>query len=428
MTVAIHSEIDVLETLILSPPGTEFDWMTPDNLPPYRQGPAGLEANPDYLLFDDLVLLRKLQEEHGRLQAVAEAVLGTSQVLSFRDLLVQCLGQPLVRDEAILGVIEVEGRYYDPLPASLERKEAALRALDPAGLAETLFTGRQGRVEVLKWPAPNALFARDLMTGVGNSLLLSIARKPARMREMHLASLVAAHHPLFADVMRWDLREPTDAVGAVAVEGGDVLVLSPEVVCVGTGSRTTVLAAERLSQRLLDDGFQAALIVRLPEQRSAMHIDTLVTRIDEERLLVFPPMVQEPDSMGLAITIVRSDGRRSESGDLLKALKSVGLDLKPVFCGGDDPVAQRREQWSDGANAFALAPGVILAYARNEHTLAALGREGYRQMRPETFIEQADVLMRGGEKVVIALPGSELVRGRGGPRCLTLPLARRASS
>ena len=118
---------------------------------------------------------------------------------------------------------------------------------------------------------------------------------------------------------------------------------------------------------------------------------------------------------------------RRVPGHLLDALNLVGVELTPVYCGGDDPVSQAREQWSDGANAFAIAPGVIVCYARNERTLKELNRAGYEVMEPSAFIRNAALYMSQQSRIAIALPGHELVRGRGGPRCLTMPLRRRES-
>lgn len=430
MKVQIQSEVGVLETIVTSPPGSEFDWMLPENLHPIRSGPHGVEPNPDYLLFDDLVLLRQLKKEHQQLTSILESVTGRRHHITFRELVKTTLLVEEARSEALDSALEIEERFYTDDPKQLKDKSDRLRALDSVHLAEVLITGRDRFTgeAILKWPAPNTMFARDLMVGVGNSLVLSWARKPARMREMVLARLIATHHPLFKNTPVIDVWRSGDTSEDVALEGGDVLVLSEDVVVIGTGSRTTVRAAERLAESLFEQGVGAVLIVEIPAGRSAMHIDTLATRIDEEQILIFPPLVLDPQGYGMAVHTLLSDGSRTHGIDFLAALRDVGLDLKPVFCGGDDPVAQRREQWSDGANAFALAPGVIVAYARNEHTLAELGKSGYRILQPETFIENASFFVGGGAKAVVVLKGSELVRGRGGPRCLTLPLARRLPS
>ncbi len=430
MTVDIGSEIGVLETIVTSPPGSEFDWMLPENLHPTRVGPAGPEPNPDYLLFDDLVLLRQLKKEHQKLTSILESVTSARRHITFRELVKTTLLADKARDHAIESALEVEERFYVSDRHELSDRAARLRSLDSVHLAEVLITGRDRFTgePVLRWPAPNAIFARDLMAGVGNSLVLSWARKPARMREMVLSRLVATYHPLFENSPTIDIRKPGEINDEIAIEGGDILVLSEKIVVVGTGSRTTVKAAERLAEALFDRGVEAVLIVEIPDGRSAMHIDTLATRIDDEQMLIFPPLVLDPKGYGMAVHTLLSDGSRRQGFDFLAALKSVGLELEPVFCGGLDPVAQRREQWSDGANAFALAPGVIVAYARNEHTLSELGRRGYKIVQPETFIENASFFVGGENKVVVALKGSELVRGRGGPRCLTLPLARRTTT
>jgi arginine deiminase len=428
MKVDIRGEVAVLETIITSPPGSEFDWMLPENLHPTRSVPGGVEENPDYLLFDDLVLLRQLKKEHQQLASILESVTGARNHITFRELVKTTLLQDEARSSAIESALDIEERFYTEDLAELRAKEARLRELDTVHLAEVLITGRNRFTgeAILKWPSPNSIFARDLMVGVGDALVLAWARKPARMREMALARLVANHHDLFKETETLDIREPGDHADDVALEGGDVLVISEDIVVIGTGSRTTVKAANRLAKALFKRGTRAVVIVEIPDGRSAMHIDTLATRIDHEQILIFPPLVLDPASYGVVIHTLVADGSQTRGHDFLGALRDLGLDLKPVFCGGNDRVAQRREQWSDGANAFALAPGVIVAYARNEHTLAELSRSGYRILQPEVFIENAQFFIEGGAKAVIALKGSELVRGRGGPRCLTLPIARRS--
>ena len=211
---------------------------------------------------------------------------------------------------------------------------------------------------------------------------------------------------------------------SATLEGGDVQVLSPQVVLVGVGLRTTMEAVSRLARRLFEGDVEVVVVCEMPRRRAAMHIDTLFTRIDDNHCLVYPPLLTQPETIGAQVHLMSQTKTTPVNGHLLDALRDVGISLVPVNCGGDDPVSQAREQWSDGANAFALAPGVIVCYARNERTLIELNRVGYEVIEPETFIRNATLYMAGSHRVVIALPGHELVRGRGGPRCLTMPLRR----
>ncbi|MDP6942560.1 MAG: arginine deiminase family protein [Myxococcota bacterium] len=432
--VDVRSEIDPLELVVTSRPGGEFQAMLPENLERYRPGPDGRpRRNPDYLLFDDLVLLSALQREHDQLTQILSAVTGSDGQVDFRWLLASTLSSDEARDEVIEETIALERELYGVDEEGCRRAQAGLEQLDATRLAEAIISGRvpQGGEGLLKWPAPNTLFARDLIVAVGDALVLTHAAEPARRRDMTLMRAIARHHPLLRDVARIDLRDDgpvRDEAGPVAtLEGGDVQVLSDEVVLIGVGLRTTMAAVQRLAPRLFARGVSVVLACEMPRRRAAMHIDTLLTRIDEGRCLIFPPLVTDPQGQGIRLHRLTPEGCTDAGQDLLAALAEVDVRLEPIFCGGDDPVAQAREQWSDGANAFALAPGVIVCYARNERTLRELNRAGYEILSPAQFAPNAMSYVHDPDrKVAVTLQGHELVRGRGGPRCLTMPLRRRA--
>jgi len=135
-------------------------------------------------------------------------------------------------------------------------------------------------------------------------------------------------------------------------------------------------------------------------------------------------MVLEPESLGLEVTAITPEGVTDLGPNLVEAMGIVGVSVEPVFCGGEDPVSQQREQWSDGANAFALEPGVFVTYRRNQATLKALERAGFPPVPAEVFLQSPSAYLGGRAKAAIHLDGHELVRGRGGPRCLTLPVSR----
>lgn len=438
VSVDVRSEIGPLELVVTSAPGREFEHMVPENLERYRPGPDGRPApNPDYLLFDDLVLLSALQEEHAALVAVLRAVTGPAGQVDFRWLLASTLGVPEARREAIDGSLELEKRLYGAVARESKRAREVLEHLDATRLADALVTGREreampGAAPLLRWPIPNTLFARDLAAAAGDAIVLTYAAEPARRRDMLLMRAILRHHPLLRDVPRIDLAEdgPIRPEGEepATLEGGDVQVLSEDVVLVGVGIRTTLSAVRRLAPRLHARGFGTVLAVEIPRRRAAMHVDTLFTRIDQGHALVYPPLVAGlpgSDPPPLRIHRFTEDGVEPAGHDLFGALAEAGLPLEPVFCGGRDPVTQDREQWSDGANAFALAPGVIVSYGRNEATLRELNDLGYEIVLPDHFVRNARLYVRDPDrKVAVALAGHELVRGRGGPRCLTLPLRR----
>jgi arginine deiminase len=424
--VNVDGEIGPLREVVITPPGLEFQRMVPSNIERHALDAQGqLAPNPEDLLFDDLVHLPALREQHQVLERVLAAATGPAGVVSTRALLAQCMDTPGGRSEAIEAACRFERDVWKVATGRIDEVARGLESLSGDSLAEALITGASHEGQsLLQWPLPNFLFARDLAAVVGDAMLLTYAAKPARLRGMALARTIVRHHPRFVGVDLIDIRadDPHDA--RLCIEGGDVQVVDHETVLVGASERTTPEAIERLALALFERGFERVLKLDMPKWHGAMHLDTLFTRIDQGHVLLFPPMVLEPETLGLDVTAITQDGTTGLGPNVVEALKAVGTEVEPVFCGGDDPVAQQREQWSDGANAFALEPGVFVTYRRNQATLQALERAGFPSLAAEVFLESPEDTLGGRAKAAIHLDGHELVRGRGGPRCLTMPVLR----
>jgi arginine deiminase len=210
-----------------------------------------------------------------------------------------------------------------------------------------------------------------------------------------------------------------------------VLVLREDLLAIGYSERTEKTTIERLAEAFKSrkSPIKRILVVAIPPARSFMHLDTVFTMISPDECLVYGPMIlpdgaEEADVYECDLT--KREITWTTEKDLLSALKVQKLDVKPIRCGGEDPIAERREQWTDGANAFALAPGVVLLYDRNEATAAELNRAGY------SVVDEADLLLgreelelwKPGKKYAILLAAHELSRARGGPRCMAMPLVR----
>ncbi len=219
-----------------------------------------------------------------------------------------------------------------------------------------------------------------------------------------------------------------------SLEGGDTLVLSDKVLAVGCSERTSADAIHMLAESLRQAhhggarAFETLLMVLMPKVRSAMHLDTVFTRISEGECLIYPPFFT--DRSRVLLNVVKFDLRHAHlrtvmEPNLLQALRGTGIDLEPIRCGGADPILQQREQWTDGANAFALAPGVILLYKPQPGHRRRTGRRGlpHGRRRPKLIRDPAIDLL-DGRKYAILLDSAELSRARGGPRCMTMPLAR----
>jgi arginine deiminase len=410
--VQVDSEVGRLRRVLVHEPGHEVDQMVP-----------GMMAE---LLFDDILFGPSARDEHRRFRRVL-AHLGV-EVLEARDLLAAALEAEGARGW-------VEARVFPDLDPPFRE---ALAALDAPGLAKALVEGVRRdagsrpavTLEELFGvrPLPNWCFQRDTQVVMGPRVHLSSMASPARRREALLSRAIFRFHPALRDTPV--LEEDEDAVARVVLEGGDVLVLSADVLAVGESARTSGGGVDALVEALrgLDDGPRWLLRVTLPRERAFMHLDTLFTPVDRDACLVHAPVIL-PGHPGRAqvteydLHAVAPRPRPVE--DLLAALARRGLDYRPISCGGGDPVNQQREQWTDGANALAVAPGVAVIYDRNVRTAEALDAEGFRVVRADDLLlGSAEVDPAAGKRVCILTPSSELSRARGGPHCLTHPLVR----
>jgi arginine deiminase len=288
-------------------------------------------------------------------------------------------------------------------------------------------------------PLPNWCFQRDPQVVLGDGVLLSRMATPARYRESVLAKLVFRFHPALQPARVWfdPLADESDHLSLVeqarpTFEGGDVLILSSETIVVGESERTGRTAVRKVARALArqEGAPRWMIVVTIPRRRAYMHLDTLMTPVDGDACLIYAPVLIEdgPESARVGeIDHHADDLRRKPCGPLLGALARRGVDLEPILCGGADPVSQQREQWTDGANALALAPGVITLYDRNARTAEELERHGFRiVVAKDLLLGRAEVALEEKGRVCILLDSNEMSRARGGPHCLAHPLERDA--
>jgi arginine deiminase len=390
-----NSEVGTLRAVILHRPGSELQRLTP--------------RNNDALLFDGLPWVAKAQREHDAFAAVLRS--RGVEVLLLADLLTEALASGAARMHGISAAVDAR-RLGVPLAQELS---AYLRTLPPVDLAHILMAGmtfnevpfhgaelslvrlmHHGGDFVIE-PLPNLLFTRDSSFWIGPRVAITSLALPARVRETSLTDLIYAHHPRFLGVRRaYESR-------SAPVEGGDVLLLGPGVVAVGVGERTTPAGAEALARSLFDDDLaHTVLAVPIRQERAQMHLDTVCTMVDVDAVVMYPNIV---DSLS-AFTIHRTEaGIRidDEVPFVQAAADAMGIEQLRVIDTGLDPVTAEREQWDDGNNTLALAPGVVVAYERNSETNARLADSGIE---------------------VLPIEASELGTGRGGPRCMSCPAAR----
>lgn len=404
MNTPLHNtcEIGRLRTVMLHRPGRELENLMPEYL--------------DRLLFDDIPYLKVAQEEH---DAFARCLKDQGvEVLYLADLVAETIEDRGVREELVEQFLdeaeltkhrarEILKEYFaemdnrslvDTMMAGIRKSD--IRGFETGKLADFL-SFRSDDYPFLIDPMPNLYFTRDPFATIGTGVSIHRMHTVTRNRETLFGKFIFQYHPKYKDVPKWYDRGETSSL-----EGGDILVLSPEVIAVGISQRTQEDSIDKFARTVLSVSktFRKILAFNIPKTRSFMHLDTVFTMVDRDKFTVHPNILHEITVFVLEM----EEGRvrvREEQGRLEDILKKhLGLaDVKLIKCGSDSPIDASREQWSDGSNTLAIAPGEVVVYGRNYVTNRILEENGV---------------------TIHTIPCSELSRGRGGPRCMSMPFVR----
>jgi len=414
MQVEVCSEFGGLEGVIIHTPGQEVEEMTPENA--------------ERALYSDILNLSVAANEYAYFKQVLNKVTRTFEV---KDLLSDILNIDQVKSSLLAEICLNEGAM-DILPVLMEQKapELARQLIQGVFLERNNLTRYLSQERFSLRPLHNFLFTRDASMSFGNEVLIGKMASKVRDREAVIMNAIFTNHPLIeTTTINPNTPESIRNFPGISIEGGDFQVGREDVLVIGTGIRTSTQGIDFILENIKakKSGLQHILIQELPDTpESFIHLDMVFTFLDVDACMVYEPLIMGTNRFH-TIHIRVENGKVidiREQENLPKALKKLGIDMEPIKCGGGiDSWTQEREQWHSGANFFAFAPGKVIGYERNVHTMDQLSQKGFQIIPAKDLLNGLCEIPDG--KCVVTIPGSELARGGGGARCMSMPIRRK---
>ncbi len=410
--ICIESEIGQLEGVILHAPGLEVENMTPGNV--------------ERALYSDILNLAVATEEYSQLKGVLGKV---TQTFFVRDLLTQVLANEKVKETLVKKVCRNEEvpHICDQLLA-LPKEELATQLIQGVVMEKNSLSRYLSKEYYILPPLHNFFFTRDSAIALDRWVLVGKTASQVRERETIIMEAIFDSHPSFNTKTVTPPIGYQDGSSSICIEGGDVLVAREDILLIGIGARSTAEGVDFVIENLNKWKRNKHIIVQeLPHNpESFIHLDMVFTFLDVDKCMVYEPVMLQPNRYR-TVHITLDNGKVAsirEEKNLLEALKPLGMDLEPVFCGGSsDSWLQEREQWHSGANFFAMGPGQVIGYGRNVYTIEEMNKHGFEVIDARKVIK-GKVDLKDHKKYVVTMHGAELPRGGGGCRCMTMPIKR----
>ena len=417
INININSEIGKLEGVIVHLPGPEVENMTPENA--------------ERALYSDILNLSIALPEYNNFVGVLKKF---TKVFDVNNLLLDIINNSKVKHKLIKQICAHEHNDEEDichLIDKIDNESLAAKLIQGVEMHKNNLTKFLDNERYCLHPLPNFFFTRDASFSVGNEVMISKMARTVRDREAFIMEAIFKYHPLF----KANTVNPVhlfDKTGKGTIEGGDVIVARDDILLIGNGERTSTQGIDSVIEHMkTKPGTHHIIVQELPyKPESFIHLDMVFTFLDKDTCMIFEPLIIHATKyITIHITIENHNVTSiKEEKNILTALRSLGMDLEPVFCGGkNDLTIMEREQWQSGANFLSLEPGKVIGYGRNTNTIETLNNHGYEVVKASDIVAGKTTL-EDHNRLVVTIVGDELSRGGGGARCMSMPVSRQKVS